>query len=51
VTTTSTSGPAPLFQLPCVPPFCTPTPSPGTSPPKQPQPGPGPVPTSAPPAS
>jgi hypothetical protein len=51
VTTTSTPGPPPPFQLPCIPPFCTPTPSPGTAPPQLPQPGPGPVPTSAPPAS
>ena len=51
-TTTTTTTPPPPFQLPCIPPFCTPVPTPGTSPSpsQQPQPGPGPVPTSSLPA-
>jgi hypothetical protein len=48
-TTTTTTTPPPLFQLPCLAPFCTTSASPTTPPPQQPQPGPGPSPTSAPP--
>jgi hypothetical protein len=47
-TTTTTTTTPPPFQLPCIPPFCTPSPT--TSPSQLPQPGPGPAPTASPPA-